>query len=39
MEQLIAVYDRLTETDKQYIGDAYNYYLRIYEQIKTEAAA
>ena len=39
MDQLIAVYDRLTETDKQYIGDAYSYYLHIYEQLKTEVAA
>ena len=39
MDQLIAVYDRLTETDKQYIGDAYSYYLHIYEQLKKEVAA
>ena len=39
VENVTAVYDSLSATDKQYIGDNYHFYLRLYEQLKAEAAA
>ena len=37
MEMLIAAYDTLTAEDQAYVGDAYHFYLALYEQLKATA--